>query len=271
MYAPAHSSRLWYRHEGTGPAVVLLHGLADTHDLWRHQLGPLAEHHRVIAFDLRGHGRSPFDGADFSLGDLAADVGQALADLGVERAVVAGLSMGGGVAQVLAIERPDLVTALVLVSTSSEFPPATRDRFLMRAALAEREGMAAVVDATVPRWFTSRFAARQPDEVDRTRRSVLAIDPRAFAAASRANAARHLTDRLSRIRCPVLFVGGSDDPAEPQRALEIYRRRLSALRWELLDGASHLVPVEQPDRFNAILLRFLAEVTGSRPTKEMPQ
>lgn len=240
---------------------MLLHGLADTHDLWRHQLGPLSRRHRLIAVDLRGHGRSRYDGSDYSLEDAADDVRSTMAEAGIERAVVIGLSMGGGVAQMLALTHPECVRALVLVSTSSEFPMATRERFLTRAAHAEAEGMAAVVDATVPRWFTPAFADAHPEEVERTRRSVLDIDPRAFAAASRANAIRDLTRQLRSITCPVAFVGGADDPARPNRALEIYRRELPDLRTaEILDGASHLVPVEAPDRFNDLVLRFLAEL-----------
>jgi pimeloyl-ACP methyl ester carboxylesterase len=120
--------------------------------------------------------------------------------------------------------------------------------------------MAAVVDATVPRWFTPAFTQLHPEEVERTRHAVLAIDPAAFAVASRANAMRDLTARLGEIRCPVLFVGGSDDPARPQRALDIYRLALPDLRAEVVEGTSHLVPVEAPDRFNAVLLAFLAEL-----------
>lgn len=191
---------------------------------------------------------------------MADDVRSTVDAIGIGPAVVVGLSMGGGVAQMLAIRHPDLVRALVLVSTSSEFPDATKERFRTRADQAEREGMAAVLDATVPRWFTPEFVARRPDEVVRTRDTVLAIDPTAFAAASRANAARYLTPGLRKITAPVLFVAGAEDPADPRRALEIFRRELRDLRAEIIPNASHLVPVEAPSTFNAILLRFIDEV-----------
>lgn len=264
MYAPAHVIRLWYRQEGSGTPIVLIHGLGDTHDLWRHQFELLASRHRVVAVDLRGHGRSPLGALDFDLALMSADVRGTIRDLGIDRAVFVGLSMGGGVAQTLAIAEPERMLGLVLVSTSSEFPEETRRRFIDRAARAEAEGMAAVVDATVPRWFTPRYARDRPEEVERTRRSVLAIDPSAFAAASRANARRDLTAELHRITCPVLFVGGSLDPADPQRALAIYRRELSDVRGEIISGVSHLVPVEAPESFNRILLGFLEAVERTR-------
>ena len=120
--------------------------------------------------------------------------------------------------------------------------------------------MAAVLDATVPRWFTPAFAAGHPAEVARTERTVLANDPAAFAAASRANAERDWSGRLGEIRCPVLFVGGDRDPADPERAAATFRARLPDVRVEIVSGASHLVPVEAPDVFAALLLAFFDEV-----------
>jgi 3-oxoadipate enol-lactonase len=245
---------------GSGAPIVLLHGLGDDHALWRHQVGPLAKRRRVVTPDLRGHGRSPIGMTPFSLEEMADDVRVMIERLDLDRPVVAGLSMGGGIAQALAIRHPKLVRALVLVSTSSEFRDETRLRFLDRAARAEREGIEAVIDATVPRWFTAEFVTRAPEEVAHTTRTVAAMDPAAFAAASRANAVRNLTARLGEIACPVLFIGGALDPADPHRSLEIYRRELRHLTATIVPDASHLVPVEQPAAFNAILLRFLDEV-----------
>ncbi|MGH2417841.1 MAG: alpha/beta fold hydrolase [Candidatus Limnocylindria bacterium] len=239
---------------------MLLHGLGDSADLWRHQVADLAAGHRTITLDLRGHGQSPRAGSEFTVMHMADDVHGTLEALAIGAVVLIGLSMGGGVAQAFTIRHPELVRALVLVSTSSEFPEATRRRFFERAARAERQGMAAVIEETVPRWFTPAFSEMHPDEVERTRRGVLEVDPAAFAAASRANAIRHFTDDLPSVRCPVLFIGGAEDPADPRRAIEIYRHGLRNFRAELIPGASHLVPVEASTAFNAIVLRFLAEV-----------
>ena len=257
---PAAPAEPWADIRGTGPPIVLLHGLADSHDLWRHQVPLLAGSWTTIAVDHLGHGRTALPTGRLTIATMADAVAALVDRLATGPAVVAGLSMGGGVAQVLALRRPDLVRALVLVSTSSEFPAATRERFRARAALAEREGMAAVVDSTVPRWFTPEFAAAQPAEVLRTERAVLANDSAAFAAASRANAERDWTSRLGEIRCPVLFVGGDRDPADPARAAATFRARLPDVRIEILAGTSHLVPVEAPDRFAALLLAFLDEI-----------
>lgn len=250
----------WADIRGSGPAVVFLHGLADTHELWRNQVPALADRFRTIAIDHYGHGRTPLPPGPLTTVAMADGVAALIEAEAAGPVVVVGLSMGGGVAQVLALRRPDLIRALVLVSTGSDFLPVTRDRFVTRAAQAEREGMPAVVDATVPRWFTPTFAAAHPDEIEKTRATVLANDPVAFAAASRANAVRDWTDRLGEITCPVLFIGGAMDPADPARTLAIYRGRLANLEDALFPDCSHLVPVEAPERFNALLADFLDRV-----------
>ncbi len=250
----------WAEVRGSGRPIVFLHGLADSHDLWRHQVPLLARSWTTIAIDHLGHGRTPLPPGPLTTAAMADAVAALLDRLATGPAVVVGLSMGGGVAQVLALRRPDLVRALVLVSTSSEFPAATRERFTARAERAEREGMAAILDSTVPRWFTPEFAAAHPAEVARTERTVLANDPAAFAAASRANAERDWSSRLGEIRCPVLFVGGDRDPADAARAAATFRAHLPDLRIEIVAGASHLVPVEAPERFAALLLAFLDEI-----------
>ena len=244
------------------PSILLVHGLADDHGLWRHVVPRLARRWDVVAVDMPGHGASdPVpDGATI---DWFADVvGGLIPALDLREPVLVGLSMGGGVVQYVALDPPRPIRGLVLVSTSPVFPEATRRRFTDRAAVAEREGMTAVVDATVPRWFTADWMTAHPDEVDATRATVLATDPISFARASRANAARDCADRLGEIECPVLFIAGADDPADPGRAEAIYRERVPDLRVVLLPRLSHLLPVEAPDRFTDELERFLEGLPG---------
>jgi pimeloyl-ACP methyl ester carboxylesterase len=254
---PGRTIDLHVERRGAGRPVVLVHGLGDDHRLWRHVVPELARGHATIAIDMPGHGRSgPIpDGAPIDW--FAAEVRGLIDGLALDRPVLVGLSMGGGVAQYVAIASPSLLSGLVLVSTSPVFLEPTRQRFLDRAAVAERDGMASVLDMTVDRWFTPAWAAAHPDEVETTRRTVLGTDPIQFARASRANAVRDATAGLSGIDCPVLFVAGSDDPAGPERAAAIYRASIADITVELLPGVSHLIPVEAPDRLAATLGAFL--------------
>jgi 3-oxoadipate enol-lactonase len=253
---------LYYEEIGSGPPVVLIHGLADDHRLWRHQVPTLAKRFRTIAIDIRGHGSSPKPPGPYGVPLFAADVVALLDQLGIERASFIGLSMGGGISQTLALRHAERVEAIALISTSSSFPQTTRDRFHSRAAAAERDGMAPIVESMIERWFTPRFRAEHPDEVELTRATVLANDPFAFAAAARANAQRDWTDDLGAIRCPVLFIGGADDPGDARRSAATFAEHLPQLEAHILDGASHLLPVEQSEVTNDLLLRFLSSRGG---------
>jgi 3-oxoadipate enol-lactonase len=252
--------KLYFEEHGTGPPVVLLHGLSESLEAWAAQVPALAERYRVITPDIRGHGRSDKPPGPYSVDQFAEDVRGLLDHLGIERAVVGGLSMGGGVAQTLTLRHPRLVRALILVSTSSTFTPFVRERFLRRAEIAEREGMAPLIDGMMAIWFTPERLRAPTPEVEHIRAMTLANDPLAFAAASRANAARDWTERLSEIRCPTLFVGGLDDPADPATAAAVYRERLPDLETHLLPGVSHVLNVEAAATLNALLLAFLDRV-----------
>jgi 3-oxoadipate enol-lactonase len=253
---------LWAQVSGEGPLVVLMHGLADTHDLWRHVAPSLAARYTTAAIDHYGHGQSPLPDGRLTTARMADGVAALIERLGGGPAVLVGLSMGGGIAQALTLARPELVRALALVSTSSYFSPEARARHHQRADLAERDGMAAIVDELVPRWFTPAFAAAHPEEVELSRQTVLANPPERFAAAARANADRDFSERLGEIRCPVIYIGGLDDPAGARDRAEVYRQHLPGIRIHLLADASHLIPVEHPTTLNGLLLGFLDEVHG---------
>jgi 3-oxoadipate enol-lactonase len=245
---------------GDGPLVLLLHGLSDTHGLWKHVAPALATAgYSVVAIDHYAHGRSPMPESPLTTEVMADGVAQLIEQLGGP-AVVIGLSMGGGVAQVLTLRRPALVRALGLVSTSSEFKPENRERFRRRGEKAIREGMAAIIEETVPRWFTPEWPAAHPDEYAEIVATVLANPPDRFAAASRANAERGWTDRLGEIRCPVLFVGGEQDPMGIERVAKVYRDHIPGVRTVIVPAVSHLIPIQKPDALNAILLQWLVEV-----------
>jgi pimeloyl-ACP methyl ester carboxylesterase len=214
----------------------------------------------VVLFDSRGTGRS-YAGRvdpDYTTELLADDVVALMDLLGIERATLAGLSMGGGVAQLCAVRHPDRVAGLVLVSTSPDFAEPTRARMRGEADRIEQVGIQpGDVGAMVARWLSESFAEAHPETVAAIRDCVLGYAPDVLAARSRANAERDLTARLPEIKCPVLFVAGAQDPMGPATHAATYQLGLHDLEVQLIAGSSHLVPVEAAAEFNRIVADFL--------------
>lgn len=256
----ARTVSLWVKRDGQGPPIVFLHGLGDDHRLWRYVVPRLRDQFETIVVDLPGHGQSQSIPDDAPIEWFGEEIVTLMDNLGVSDPVLVGLSMGGGIAQAAAISAPGRLRGLVLVSTSPVFDPPTRQRLLDRAVLARQGGMAPLVDMAMTRWFTPGFVTADPAKVADTRSAVLATEPNNFARASQANANRDLVPGLASIECPVLFVAGEDDPADPSQADRLYRKHITNLRVAMLDNASHLLPVEAPDRFVATLESFMASL-----------
>ncbi|MEU9040564.1 MULTISPECIES: 3-oxoadipate enol-lactonase [unclassified Kitasatospora] len=247
---------LHHRIDGPPDAPVLFLGpsLGTSLAVWDAQLPALSRHHRVIRFDLPGHGGTPAgilpDLRATTVADLA-DLVLALADhLGVRRFGYAGLSLGGAIGAHLAVHHPERVTALALVCSSARFGPA--DGWRARAELVRAKGPEALATTAPGRWFTPAFAgspaaAAQVADLCRTARS-------GYAACCEALAAYDLRAELARITAPTLVIGGRRDPATPPaHARELADGIPDAGLLELAD-ASHLAPVEQPQAVLTALL-----------------
>ena len=137
-----------------GPVVVLSNSLGTTHRMWDAQLGALEERFRVVRYDTRGHGASPVPDGPYAIDDLADDLVALLDRLGVERAHLVGLSLGGMTAMRVAARDPERVDRLVLLCTGIQLPPASS--WTDRAATVRAHGSGAVAEAVVQRWFTTR-------------------------------------------------------------------------------------------------------------------
>ncbi len=258
MFVRLDGIRLYYETHGRGQPVVFVHGLGLTADMWRYQIEAIAPSYRIIALDTRGHGRSDKPPGPYTMAMYVQDMLGLLDHLGLKAPVVIGLSMGGGIAQSIALAAPERARALGLISTGSDLQPEIRERLHRNAGLVERDGMGALDEVPDAYWAPSSFVERA-DDVERVRQTIMANDPVAYAAAARANAARDWTARLPEIRCPVIYIGGDGDRSTPRRA-RVFREGLPDVEVHILPGVSHLLPLEAPEVVND-LLRFLARVT----------
>ena len=241
-----------------GTPVVLVHPVGLDLSYWDGQIEALRPTYDVVAFDLPGHGRSPGTPSDWTLNKAAAVLAGVIRGLGSPDAHVVGLSVGGMIAQALALAEPGLVRSLTLIDTAASFPDAGRAGMRARAEAARRGGMAAVLSSTLERWFTPETRAGRPDLVDRVTKTLLRDDPMVHAAMWDMIAALDLAGELHRISCPALILVGEHDPSSPPAAARQLREGIAGARMRVIADASHMAPLERPGVVNGHLLDFLA-------------
>jgi 3-oxoadipate enol-lactonase len=236
------------------PFLVLVPSLGTTLDLWEPQLAVLAEGHRVLRVDHRGHGESPLppEGATVEL--FARDVLALLDQLGAERAALCGISLGGAVCLQLAATAPERVDRVVVACTSARF--GEPGRWAERARVVRADGVGAVADPIVGRWFTPAFAEREPGVVTRFAAMLRSTPPEGYARCCEAVGRWDGGDRLAAIQAQVTVIAGRHDLAAPPAWGEAVAAGIRGARFELLDTA-HLANVEQPEAFAALVLETL--------------
>jgi YbgC/YbaW family acyl-CoA thioester hydrolase len=245
---------------GTGPALVLVHGFPFDRSMWRHQVAGFGRWQR-IAPDLRGFGHSAGHGGGpaESLARQADDVAAVLDALGVRRAVLCGLSMGGYVLFEFWRRHADRVRALVLADTKAEADSAdgrrARDEL---AAVAQREGTVAVAERMLPRLLAAASAAAQPELVTAVRAMAGRASVDGIVAALRAMRDRaDSRELLPAIGVPTLVTGGAEDVLTPPDVMQALADGIPGARFVAIPAAGHLAPLEQPLAVNRALSEFL--------------
>jgi len=247
-----------YLLEGVEAAPVLLfaNSLGTDLDLWDEQLPEFAALLRVLRYDMRGHGRSSEVPGEYRMEELVDDVLTLLDALAIERVHFCGLSLGGMVGQMFAARHPERVASLTLCATACRI--GDRASWDERIALVLGEGMTAIVDGIVERWFTERFRREQTQKVEEIKQMLLDTPPLGYAGCCAAIRDADLCEEIHNITARTLCIAGRFDPVTPPERLEDLATRIPQARVEVLDAA-HLVNVEARDAFNGILGRFLAE------------
>lgn len=252
-----HEMQLAFDDAGTGPCVVLIHGHPFDRSLWSPQVEVLANEFRVLAPDLRGFGASPATPYRVTLREYAEDVEELLVGVGVERAAVVGLSMGGLVAMELATAHPERWWGLGLVTTTAA--PVTADERAVRrerADLVEREGMQGLIDYM----HTGLYGPRATPELRSRIDAMMAHAPPVGAAAAlRGRAERpDYRPRLRELDLPVFVCTGSEDPWSNAAVTAEIVSHLRHPELLVVDGAGHLPNLEAADLFNVKLMEFLS-------------
>lgn len=249
-----------YVDEGQGPPVVLIHGLAGDLSAWRPQIAALRERHRVIAFDNRGAGGSTQIDEPISTTDLARDTISLMEQLGISRAHVIGRSMGGAIAQIIALERPDLVASLVLCASFAKLDPlGIRVLTNMRQVLEWRGSWADHAHHSVPNFVGREFFNREPEQIARIE-ALIGGETRLPGCYVRQNHAcldHDTLPRLGEISCPTLILAGSNDPICSPTCTQWMSNGIANSTTVMFEGCSHFFLMEQPHRFMTILNEWL--------------
>ena len=238
--------------------VVLSHALGCDLTMWDSLANQLALDNRVIAYDNRGHGSSDAPDALYSMADLADDAARLLRELDTGPVVWVGLSMGGMVGQELALRHPSLVRALVLANTTSGYPEAARAVWQERIATVRSQGIEAIADAVMGRYFHDAFRAWKAATVARFRRRLVTTDAVGYVGCCEAVGTVNTGSRLGQISVPTLVIAGELDQGTPVAMAQALAGGIPGARLEVLADASHLSAAEQPEAFAASVVAFVA-------------
>jgi 3-oxoadipate enol-lactonase len=248
-------ARLFVAEQGPcdAPALVLLHSIGCDHAMWDGQASALGRR-RIIRPDIRGHGRSDAPAGDYALDRLAEDVADVLAALDVGEAAVCGLSLGGVVAQALALKAPSRVRGLALANTAARIGSA--EGWGQRAAVVRAEGLGAIADMAMARFFSDGFRAAHPETVGGFRARLVATSAAGYAGCCAALRDADLSAEVGRIAAPTLVIGGRLDVSTPPDQTRALARAIpGAAHVEL--AAAHLSNVEAPEAFSGALAKHL--------------
>jgi len=240
--------------------VVLSHALGCDLTMWDSLANALSLENRVIAYDHRGHGASDAPAGRYTMAELADDAARLLRELDTGPVVWVGLSMGGMVGQELALRHPSLVRALVLANTTSAYPEAARAVWEQRIATVNAQGIEAIADAVMARYFTEAFRAEKAGTVSRFRRRVVSTDADGYVGCCSAVGHVDTTARLGQIGVPALVIAGELDQGTPVSMAQTLAEEIPNASLVVLKAASHLSAVEQPEAFKAAVMGFIDTV-----------
>lgn len=239
------------------PALVFANSLGTDFRIWDRVLDRLAGRFRTIRYDMRGHGLTGLGDGPFDIPRLGADLDGLLGHLGIEKALVCGLSIGGMIAQELARSATSRVRALVLCDTAAKI--GTPDMWQARIDAIGRGGLEGLADAVMERWFCASFRAERPDELAAWRNMLVRTPASAYAGACAAIRDADLTADAGRIAVPTLVVCGAEDGATTPELVKAFAAGIPGARYREIPSAGHLPCVEQPDILVGHMLSFFQE------------
>jgi 3-oxoadipate enol-lactonase len=238
----------------SAPVLMLSNSLGTNMHMWDDQVPAFTRHFRLVRFDRRGHGKSSVPKGPYSIERLGRDALAVLDGLGIERVNWCGLSMGGMEGQWLGANAPSRLGKLVLSNTASYFPD--RTMWDGRIGVAREKGLAALVDATIERWFTAGFRQQSPQAVARIRDMFLATDVEGYVGCGAAIRDMDNRSLLAKVSVPTLVIAGRHDMGTTLEAGQFIAEHIPGAELAVMETA-HIANVEQPQIYSDTVLKFL--------------
>lgn len=243
--------------EGSGPPLILVHGIGAARDAWRFMVPLLREHFTVVSYDLRGHGESPMPAGAFGLDELVADLERVRERSGFERVHVAGHSLGGMIGPAYARRYPERVLSLGLLSTAAGRSEDDSAKVWGVVRAMEAKGIPQVLETLTDRWFTDGFIAAHPEIVERRLKQVTGTDPEVFLTVFRIYAGTEMAPWLHEVGGRSLVLTGELDGGCNPRLNRGIAEALPDAELVILEGYKHAILVEAPETVAGHLIRFM--------------
>lgn len=238
------------------PALVLIHALGLDLTLWDRLIPLLPPGLRILRFDLRGHGASDTPPAPYAMGQMVRDAERLIDHFALKETVVLGLSVGGLIAQGLAVKRLDLVRGLILSNTAARI--GIESQWQARSAAVRAGGMEGIAEATLDRWFGRHW--RERADADGWRARLLTARPEGWCGTAAAIAGTDFYTTTATLRLPTLALAGDRDGSTPPDLVRETADLIPGADFRLIRGAGHLPFVEQPQDYATAVTAFLTRI-----------
>lgn len=248
-----------YRVDGSGkPWVTFVTGIANDLTLWDGQVPALEREFRILRYDLRGHGGSEATAGDYSIEMLVADLLALLDQLNIKKTHLIGLGLGGAIAQAFAIEHPDRLLGLMPCCCRAQMVPDFAAMWHKLRDTVKQNGLEAIVEPTVQRWFSEEFKAAHPDVLEKIRSMIRRTTREGYLGVTAAFLGLNIEDKLGRITAPTLYVSGAEDKlGGPPDLMRRLSERVSGARHVSVPKAAHIANIQNEAGFNGVLGGFL--------------
>ena len=258
MKVKANGININYQIDGPdgAPWIVFSNSLATSITMWDEQAAALKNSYRVLRYDQRGHGDTDAPAGRYAFDTLLTDAVALLDALSIKKAHFAGLSMGGATALGLAERNPDRFESIIVCDSPCQSTPQSSQQWEERIALAQKQGIAALVEPTVSRWFPPEILTKNPPHVDKVRAMIRATPVNGFIGCAAALAAHDYASVITTVKCPTLFIVGEKDGTTPVAMAKLHEK-LPGSRSVTLAGAGHISNMDRPAEFSRALRDFL--------------